>query len=42
MIFYEGKIYAPKIDEIIELMKSSKANKFCQNPMNFLEELSNS
>lgn len=42
MIFYEGKIYAPKLDEIIELMKSSKANKFCQNPMNFFEELSNS
>jgi len=41
MIFYEGKIHAPKINEIIELMKSSKANKFCQNPMNFLEELSN-
>lgn len=39
MIFYEGKIYAPQIDEIIELMKSSKANKFCQNPVNFLEEL---
>lgn len=39
MIFYEGKIYAPQIDEIIELMKSSKANKFCQNSVNFLEEL---
>lgn len=42
MIFYEGKIYAPKLDEIIELMKRSKANKFCQNPINFFEELSNS
>lgn len=41
MIFYEGKIYAPQIDEIIELMKSSKANKFCQNPMNFFEKLYN-
>lgn len=42
MIFYEGKTYAPKLDEIIELMKSSKANKFCHNPMNFFEELSKS
>lgn len=42
MVFYEGKIYAPKINEIIELMKNSKANKFCQNPVNFIEQLSNS
>lgn len=42
MFFYEGKIYSPKINEIIELMKNSKANKFCQNPMNFFEQLSNS
>jgi hypothetical protein len=28
-----------KQDEIIELMKNSKANKFCQNPMHFFEEL---
>ncbi len=40
MIFYEGRIYAPKFDEIIELMKNSKANKFCQNPIDFLGELS--
>ena len=40
MIFYEGKIYSPDINEIIELMKKSKANKFCQNPMNFFEDLS--
>lgn len=42
MIFYEGKIYEPKLDEVVELMKNSKANKFCQNPINFFEELSNS
>lgn len=42
MIFYEGKIYAPKLDEVVELIKNSKANKFCQNPINFFEELSNS
>lgn len=37
MVFYEGKIYAPKINEITELMKNSKANKFCQNPINFFK-----
>lgn len=37
MVFYEGKIYAPEINEIIELMKNSKANKFCQNPINFFK-----
>lgn len=42
MILYEGKIYAPKPDEIIELMKNSKANKFCQNPIKFFEKLPNS
>ncbi len=37
MVFYEGKIYAPEINGIIELMKNSKANKFCQNPINFFQ-----
>jgi len=37
MVFYEGKIYAPEINGIIELMKNSKANKFCQNPINFFK-----
>lgn len=41
MIFYEGKIYYPSIDEIVKLMKKSKANKFCQNPGNYFEELYN-
>lgn len=41
MIFYEGKIYAPKLDVVVELMKNSKANNFCQNPIKFFEELSN-
>lgn len=39
MIFYEGKIYFPRLVEIIELMKNSKANKFCQDSMHFFEEL---
>lgn len=42
MIFYEGKIYPPSLGAIIELMKSSKAHKFCQNPINYFEELSKS
>ena len=41
VIFYEEKVYSPKLDEIIDLMKSSNANKFCQNPINYFEELSN-
>ena len=40
MIFCDGRIYSPDINEIIKLMKNSKANKFCQNPMNLFEELS--
>lgn len=40
VIFYNGKVYSPSFDVIIELMKSSKANKFCQNPINYFEELS--
>ena len=38
VIFYEEKVYSPKLDEIINLMKSSNANKFCQNPINYFEE----
>lgn len=40
LIYYEGKIYPPSSNEIVELMKSSKANKFCQNPTKYLEETS--
>lgn len=39
MIFYENKIYTPKIDEIVEVLKKSNANKFCQNPPHFFEEM---
>ena len=41
MIFYKNKIYPPKMEEIVELMKKSNANKFCQNPRNYFEEISN-
>ncbi|MCI8410360.1 MAG: hypothetical protein HFJ09_14000 [Lachnospiraceae bacterium] len=39
MIFYENKMYSPNIEEIVELIKKSKANKFCQNPRNYFEEM---
>lgn len=39
MIFLEGKIYSPTPEEIIELMKNSKANKSCQNSIDYFEEL---
>ena len=38
VIFYEQKVYSPKFDEIIDLMKSSNANKFCQNSIKYLME----
>ena len=40
MIFNENKIYTPKIDEIVEVIKKSNANKFCQSPTWFFEEIS--
>lgn len=40
MIFYKDEIYLPKFDSIIEIIKNSNASKFCQNPTNFLEDLS--
>lgn len=38
LILYENKIYSPNIVEIIELIKKSRANKFCENPEKFLIE----
>lgn len=40
MIFYENKIYFSNINDMVELIKNSNANKFCQNPMNYFDELS--
>ena len=42
MIIYEGNIYDPNVDDILNLIKSSKAYKFCKEPMKVFEELSNS
>lgn len=40
LIFYDNKIFPPNIEEIVELMKCSKANKFCQNPIGYFDEIS--
>lgn len=40
LIFYENKIFPPNIEEIVELMKCSNANRFCQNPMNYFDDVS--
>ena len=40
MILYENKIYFSNINDMVELIKKSNANKFCQNPMNYFDELS--
>ena len=39
MILCENKVYYPNIEEIVELIKKSNANKFCQNPMNYFDEM---
>lgn len=39
MIFYENKVYDPNIEEIIEVIKKSNANKFCQSPIKYFEKL---
>lgn len=39
MILYENKIYFSNINDMVELIKKSNANKFCQNPMNYFDEL---
>lgn len=39
-IFYENKIIPPNIEEIVELMKCSNANRFCQNPMSYFDDVS--
>ncbi|MCM1091027.1 MAG: hypothetical protein NC092_00695 [Butyrivibrio sp.] len=40
MVFHEGKIYYPDIGAMIELIRKSEANRFCQNPMKYIEEIS--
>lgn len=40
LIFYDNKIFPPNIEDIVELMKCSKANKFCQNPIVYFDEIS--
>ncbi len=39
LIFYEGEIYSPNMSEIIEIIKKSRATRFCKDPIKFLQEL---
>lgn len=39
MIFYEDKVYFANTNDIVELIKKLNANKFCQNLMNYFDEL---
>ena len=32
-------IYAPKVEDLLEAMKNSKANQYCKNPMNYILSL---
>ena len=41
LIFYEGEIYSPNMSEIIEIIKKSRATRFCKDPIKFLQELEN-
>lgn len=40
MLFCEGQFCPPNIDKVVEMLKKSNANKFCQNPKQYFEELS--
>jgi len=39
MFFAGDMIYAPKVENLLEAMKNSKANQYCKNPMNYLLSL---
>lgn len=42
MILYKNKIYPPNIVEVLELIKKSEANKFCQNHRAYFDTFINS
>ena len=35
-----GKVYSPAIKEISEVIQTTKAFSFCENPLAFLEKIS--
>ena len=39
MFFAGDMIYAPKVENLLEAMKNSKANQYCKNPMNYILSL---
>ncbi len=41
-IFYNGIICEPNINEVIELIKDSDASRYCQDPRDYFQNLSNS
>lgn len=36
---YDDKFFTPDIVKIVELMKCSKANRFCKNPIGYIDEM---
>jgi hypothetical protein len=40
VIFCEDRFCPPNIDNVAEMMRKSNANKFCQNPRQYFEEIS--
>ena len=39
MFLVGDMIYAPKVENLLEAMKNSKANQYCKNPMNYILSL---
>ena len=36
MFLVGDKVYSPRMEEIIEVMKKSRANQFCKNPVEYI------
>lgn len=36
MFLVGDKLYSPRMEEIIEVMKKSRANRFCKNPVEYI------
>ncbi len=36
MFLVGDKIYSPKIEDMLEIMKKSRANQFCKNPVEYI------
>ena len=40
LMVYDDKVFTQDIVKIVELMKCSKANRFCKNPIGYIDEIS--